>query len=145
MAYYKFVRAAFAGEPIEVYGHGRMKRDFTYVDDIAQGVVRVLDRPAEANAGYRPLEPDPATSDAPFRVFNIGNHKPVPLLEYIGCIEDALGLKAQMNLLPLQDGDVPATYAAVDALRDWTGFTPATDIRTGVGRFVDWYRAYYRL
>ncbi|MDE1949626.1 MAG: NAD-dependent epimerase [Burkholderiales bacterium] len=145
MALFLFTKAILEGRPIDVFNHGRMQRDFTYVDDIAEGVVRVLDRPAEPNPGYRPLEPDPATSDAPFRVFNIGNHSPVQLLEYIGCVESALGRKAQMNLLPMQDGDVPATYADVDALRDWVGFTPATDIRTGVGRFVDWYRAYYRL
>jgi UDP-glucuronate 4-epimerase len=100
---------------------------------------------ATPNAGYRAEAPDPATSNVPFRVFNIGNHHPVPLLDYIGCIEQALGLKAEMNLLPLQDGDVPATYADVDALRDWVGFTPATDIRTGIGRFVEWYRGYYRV
>jgi len=108
-------------------------------------VVRVLDRVATPNADYRAESPDPATSNVPFRIFNIGNHHPVPLLDYIGCVEEALGLKAEMNLLPLQDGDVPATYADVDALRDWVGFTPATDIRTGIDHFVRWYRGYYRV
>ena len=133
------------GRPIDVFNHGRMQRDFTYVDDIVEGVIRVLDRVAESNPAYVSDTPDPGTSNAPYRVFNIGNHNPVQLLDYIGCIEDALGLQARKNLLPLQDGDVPATYADVEALRDWVGFTPATDIRSGVGRFVDWYRGYYKL
>lgn len=122
-----------------------MRRDFTYVDDIAEGVVRVLDRVASANPDYRSETPDPATSSAPFRVFNIGNHSPVPLLDFIGCIEDALGRKAEKNLLPLQDGDVPATFADVDALRDWVGFVPATPIQTGIDNFVAWYRDYYKV
>ncbi len=144
MALFLFTKAILEGRPIDVFNQGRMQRDFTYVDDIAEGVVRVLDRVASPDPAYDPLQPDPSTSNAPFRVFNIGNHNPVQLLDYIGCIEEALGRKAQMNLLPLQDGDVPATYADVDSLRDWVGFTPATDVRTGVGRFVEWYRAYYR-
>ncbi|MBK7457515.1 MAG: NAD-dependent epimerase [Betaproteobacteria bacterium] len=145
MALFLFTKAILEGRPIDVFNHGRMQRDFTYVDDIVEGVVRVLDRVATPNADYRAESPDPATSNVPFRIFNIGNHHPVPLLDYIGCVEQALGMKAEMNLLPLQDGDVPATYADVDALRDWVGFTPATDIRTGIGRFVEWYRAYYRV
>jgi len=100
---------------------------------------------AEPDAAYNADQPNPSTSNVPYRVFNIGNHNPVQLLDYIGCIEDALGMKAQKNLLPLQDGDVPATYADVDALRDWVGFTPATDIATGIGRFVAWYRSYYKV
>ncbi|MBL0297782.1 MAG: NAD-dependent epimerase [Betaproteobacteria bacterium] len=145
MALFLFTKAILEGRPIDVFNHGKMQRDFTYVDDIVEGVVRVLDRVATPNADYRAESPDPATSNVPFRIFNIGNHHPVPLLDYIGCVEQALGMKAEMNLLPLQDGDVPATYADVDALRDWVGFTPATDIRTGIGRFVEWYRAYYRV
>jgi len=145
MALFLFTKAILEGRPIDVFNHGRMQRDFTYVDDIVEGVVRVLDRVATPNADYRAESPDPATSNVPFRIFNIGNHHPVPLLDYIGCVEEALGLKAEMNLLPLQDGDVPATYADVDALRDWVGFTPATDIRTGIGRFVEWYRGYYKV
>jgi len=145
MALFLFTKAILEGRPIDVFNHGQMQRDFTYVDDIVEGVVRVLDRVATPNPDYRAESPDPATSNVPFRVFNIGNHHPVPLLDYIGCVEQALGLKAEMNLLPLQDGDVPATYADVDALRDWVGFTPATDIRTGIGRFVEWYRGYYKV
>ena len=143
MALFLFTKAILEGRPIDVFNHGRMQRDFTFVDDIVEGVVRVLDRVATPNADYRAESPDPASSNVPFRIFNIGNHHPVPLLDYIGCVEQALGMKAEMNLLPLQDGDVPATYADVDALRDWVGFTPATDIRTGIGRFVAWYRGYY--
>ena len=145
MALFLFTKAILEGRPIDVFNHGKMQRDFTYVDDIVEGVVRVLDRVATPNAAYRAESPDPATSNVPFRIFNIGNHHPVPLLDYIGCVEEALGMKAEMNLLPLQDGDVPATYADVDALRDWVGFTPATDIRTGIGRFVEWYRGYYKV
>ena len=145
MALFLFTKAILEGRPIDVFNHGKMQRDFTYVDDIVEGVIRVLDRPAEPNPDYVSDTPDPGTSNAPYRVFNIGNHNPVQLLDYIGCVEQALGLKAQMNMLPLQDGDVPATYADVDALRDWVGFTPATDIRQGVQRFVDWYRGYYQV
>ncbi|KPF48823.1 protein CapI [beta proteobacterium AAP51] len=145
MALFLFTKAILEGRPIDVFNHGKMQRDFTFVDDIVEGVIRVMDRSAEPNPGFISDTPDPGTSNAPYRVFNIGNHSPVQLLDYIGCIEDALGMKAQKNLLPLQDGDVPATYADVDALRDWVGFTPATDIRTGVARFVAWYREYYRV
>ena len=145
MALFLFTKAILEGRPIDVFNHGRMQRDFTYVDDIVEGVVRVLDRVADPDPAYRAEAPDPGTSHAPYRVFNIGNHQPVPLMEFIGCIEDALGRTAEKRLLPLQDGDVPATYADVDALRDWVGFTPATDIRSGIGRFVEWYRDYYRV
>jgi UDP-glucuronate 4-epimerase len=145
MALFLFTKAILEGRPIDVYNHGKMQRDFTFVDDIVEGVVRVVDRIATADPAFDPLAPDPGTSNAPFRVFNIGNHQPVPLLDFIGCIEDALGMKAEKNLLPLQDGDVPATFADVGALTAWTGFAPATDIRTGIGRFVAWYRSYYRV
>ena len=145
MALFLFTKAILEGRPIDVFNHGRMQRDFTYVDDIVEGVLRVLDKPAAPNPAYRAEAPDPGTSNAPFRVFNIGNHNPVPLLDFIGCIEEALGRKAEKNMLPLQDGDVPATYADVDSLRDWVGFVPATDIRTGIGRFVAWYRDYYKV
>jgi UDP-glucuronate 4-epimerase len=145
MALFLFTKAILEGRAIDVFNHGQMQRDFTYVDDIVEGVIRVMDRVATPDAAYRADEPDPGTSHAPFRVFNIGNHNPVPLLDFIGCIEDALGRKAEKNLLPLQDGDVPATYADVDALAQWTGFAPATDIRTGIGRFVEWYRSYYKV
>jgi len=145
MALFLFTKAILEGRPIDVFNHGRMQRDFTYVDDIVEGVIRVLDRVAAADPAYSSEQPDPGSSNVPFKVFNIGNHNPVPLMDFVGCIEDALGLQAKKNMLPLQDGDVPATYADVDSLREWTGFTPATDIRTGIGRFVDWYRAYYKM
>ena len=145
MALFLFTRAILEGRAIDVFNEGRMQRDFTYIDDIVEGVVRVLDKPAAADPAYRAAAPDPGTSNAPFRVFNIGNQLPVPLLEFIACVEDALGLKAQMNLLPMQDGDVPGTHANVDALRDWVGFAPATDMRSGVARFVAWYRRHYRV
>jgi UDP-glucuronate 4-epimerase len=144
MALFLFTQAILEGRAIDVFNHGQMQRDFTFVDDIVEGVIRVLDRPAEVDPGFVSDTPDPGTSNAPYRVFNIGNNDPVPLLEFIAAIEDALGMPAKKNLLPLQAGDVPATYANVDALRDWTGFTPATPIRTGVQRFIDWYREYYR-
>ena len=143
MALFLFTKAILEGRPIDVFNHGRMQRDFTYVDDIVEGVVRVTDRVATPDAAYDAMSPDPSTSSAPYRVFNIGNHNPVPLLDFIACIEDALGQKAEKNLLPLQDGDVPATYADVQALQDWVGFKPETDIASGIRRFVDWYRAYY--
>ena len=145
MALFLFTKAILEGRPIDVFNHGRMQRDFTYVDDIVEGVIRVLDKSAAADPAFRALAPDPGTSDAPYRLFNIGNHNPVPLMDFIGCIEEALNRKAQKNMLPLQDGDVPATYADVDALQSWVGFAPATDIRTGIGRFVAWYRGYYKV
>ena len=145
MALFLFTKTILEGRAIDVFNHGQMQRDFTYVDDIAEGVIRVTDRVATADPTYTSDRPDPATSHAPFRVFNIGNHQPVPLLDFIACIERALGMKATMNLLPLQDGDVPATYADVDALKAWADFAPATSIETGITRFVDWYRGYYKV
>jgi UDP-glucuronate 4-epimerase len=143
MALFLFTKAIHEGQAIDVFNYGKMQRDFTFVDDIVEGVIRVLDRTATADPGYDTAKADPATSNAPYRVFNIGNNNPVPLLDFIGCIEVALGKKAQKNLLPLQDGDVPATYANTDALNDWVGFVPDTSISVGIGRFVDWYRGYY--
>jgi UDP-glucuronate 4-epimerase len=145
MALFLFTKAILEGRPIDVYNQGRMQRDFTYIDDIVEGVIRVLDKAATPNPGYRAEQPDPGSGSAPFRVFNIGNQQPMPLMDFITCVEDALGLKAQMNLLPMQDGDVPASHADVDALRDWVGYAPATDVRSGVARFVAWYRSYYRV
>jgi UDP-glucuronate 4-epimerase len=127
-----------------VFNYGNMQRDFTYVDDIVEGVIRVLDRTAVANPAFDSATSDPATSSAPYRVFNIGNNNPVPLLDFIGCIENALGKKAEKNLLPLQDGDVPATYANTDALNDWVGFVPGTGVQEGIDRFIAWYRDYYK-
>jgi UDP-glucuronate 4-epimerase len=133
------------GRSIDVYNQGQMRRDFTYIDDIVEGVIRVLDKPATPNPAYCAEQPDPGSSQAPFRLFNIGNQQPMPLLDFIRCIEEALKLKAQLNLLPMQDGDVPASHADVEALRDWVDYAPATDLRSGVARFVAWYRSYYRV
>ena len=145
MALFLFTKAILEGRPIDVFNHGNMKRDFTYVDDIVEGVIRVLDRNAAANPDYDPIAADPATSNAPYRVFNIGNNNPVQLLDFIGAIENALGQKAEKRLLPLQDGDVPATYANTDLLNDWVGFVPGTTVQDGVGRFIAWYRDYYKV
>ena len=145
MALFLFTKAILEGRPIDVFNHGNMKRDFTYVDDIVEGVIRVLDRNAAANPDYDPIAADPATSNAPYRVFNIGNNNPVQLLDFIGAIEDALGQKAEKRLLPLQDGDVPATYANTDLLNDWVGFAPGTSVQEGVSKFIAWYRDYYKV
>jgi UDP-glucuronate 4-epimerase len=133
MAAWLFTQAISAGRAIDVYNHGDMKRDFTYIDDIVEGVLRVIDKPATPVPG----------AQVPARVFNIGNHDPVPLLDFIACLEASLGRTAEKRLLPMQDGDVPATYADTRALRDWVGFAPATPLATGIARFVDWYQAYH--
>jgi UDP-glucuronate 4-epimerase len=143
MALFLFTKAILEGRPIDVFNHGRMMRDFTYVDDIVEGVLRVVDRVAEPNPDFDPLSPDPSSSDAPYRVFNIGNHDPVMLLDYIAALEQALGRTAEKNFLPLQDGDVPATSADITQLADWVGFRPATRVDVGVPRFVAWYRSYF--
>ncbi|MBB3277245.1 MULTISPECIES: NAD-dependent epimerase [unclassified Pseudoxanthomonas] len=145
MALFLFTRRILAGEPIDVFNHGRHTRDFTYIDDIVEGVIRTLDRVPGPDPDYDPLVPSPATSSAPYRVYNIGNHQPVELLRYIEVLEDCLGRKAERNLLPLQPGDVPDTYADVAALSRDTGYAPSTPIETGVRRFVDWYRDFYRV
>jgi UDP-glucuronate 4-epimerase len=145
MALFLFTKAILEGRPIDVFNHGKMVRDFTYVDDIVQGVVRTLDRVATPDPAYDPSQGDPARSNVPFRVFNIGNHDPVPLLDFIGAIETALGQKAVKNYLPLQSGDVPATSADVEELAAWTGFRPGTPVAEGVKRFVEWYRSYFRV
>ncbi len=144
MALFLFTKAILAGEPIKVFNHGKMIRDFTYIDDIAEGVVRVLDRTATADPAYDPLKADPARSNAPYRVFNIGNHAPIPLMDFIAAIEQAVGREAIKEFLPLQDGDVPATHADVEELADWTGFRPAMPVPEGIRRFVAWYRTYYQ-
>ncbi len=143
MSLFLFTRAILAGATIDVYNHGRMKRDFTYIDDIVEGVVRVADRVPAPNPAWRGEAPDPATSFAPWRLYNIGNNNPVELLHFIGVIEKALGREARKKFLPLQPGDVPETYADVDDLTADVGFRPATPIETGVARFVAWYREYY--
>ena len=143
MALFLFTQAILEGRAIDVFNHGRMVRDFTYVDDIVEGVIRTLDRVPGPDAAYDPLNPTPASSSAPYRVYNIGNHQPVELLRYIEVLEDCLGRKAQRNLLPLQPGDVPDTYADVSALQRDTDYAPSTSIETGVRRFVEWYRDFY--
>jgi len=144
MALFLFAKAILEDRPIDVFNHGRMVRDFTYIDDIAEGVVRVLDRPAMADPTFDSGLPDPASSDAPYRVFNIGNSDPVELMDFIEAIEQETGKPARKNFMPLQDGDVPATYADVSELAHWTGFKPGTPVREGVRRFVRWYRNYYK-
>ena len=143
MALFKFTRGILAGEPIPVYNQGRMVRDFTYIDDIAEGVVRALDRTAAPNPNWNANDPDPATSYAPYQIFNIGNSKPVPLLDYISVIERCLGRKAELELLPMQPGDVPSTMADVSELEHAVGFRPRIPVEEGVKRFVDWYLDYY--
>jgi len=143
MALFKFTKAILAGEPIEVFNYGRHRRDFTYIDDIVEGVIRVLDRVPEPDPLWSGDDPDSATSNAPYRLYNIGNNKPVELMEYIEVLERCLGKEAQKTLLPLQPGDVPDTYADVhDLVRD-TGYQPATPVAAGVERFVEWYRGYF--
>ena len=143
MALFLFTRKILAGEPIDVFNHGHHTRDFTYVDDIVEGVIRTLDRVPGPDPAYNPLNPTPASSTAPYRVYNIGNHQPVQLLRYIEVLEECLGRKAERNLLPLQAGDVPDTYADVSALQRDTDYSPSTSIETGVRRFVGWYRDFY--
>lgn len=143
MAMWLFTEAILAGRPIQVFNEGKMRRDFTYIDDIVEGVVRVMDRPAEPNSDWNGGSPDPATSSAPYRVYNIGNNQPVELMHMIGVLEDTLGMKAEKTMLPMQPGDVPATYADVDDLTRDTGFRPETSIEDGIRRFVDWYRGYH--
>ena len=145
MALFLFTRAILAGQPIDVFNYGRMRRDFTYIDDIVEGVVRVVDRPAQPNPAWSSDRPDPGTSAAPYRVYNIGNNRPVELLRLIEVLEAALGRKAEKNFLPIQPGDVPATFADVDDLVRDAGFKPETPIEVGVANFVEWYRGYYHV
>ena len=143
MAPMLFARAILAGEPIKVFNQGRMQRDFTYIDDIAEGVIRCLDKPASADPHFDPLHPDPATAAVPHRLFNIGNSQPIELLRFIAVLEQALGREAIRDLQPMQPGDVPATAADTSALEAWVGFRPTTPIETGVERFAAWYRGYF--
>ncbi len=145
MALFLFTKNILAGEPIKLFNHGNHTRDFTFVEDIVEGVVRVNDRPAEPNPEWDAMNPDPASSNVPFRVYNIGNNDPVKLTEYVAAIEDCLGKKAIVELLPLQPGDVPDTTADVRELEAATGYRPATPVREGVRRFVEWYRDYYQV
>ncbi|MBF0179577.1 MAG: NAD-dependent epimerase [Magnetococcales bacterium] len=143
MALFLFTRAILEGRPIDVFNHGKMRRDFTYVDDIVEGVLRVLDRVPTPDPEWSGKHPEPCSSSAPYRLYNIGNNQPVELMKYINALEEALGMRAQMNMLPMQPGDVPATWANVDDLIRDVGFRPATTVQEGIRRFVAWYREYY--
>ncbi|QNI52861.1 nucleotide sugar epimerase [Synechococcus sp. BIOS-E4-1] len=143
MALFLFTKAILAGDPIKVFNNGEMVRDFTYVDDIIESLIRVLDKPAAPYPAFDTVQPDPATSWAPHRVFNIGNSNPTPLMDYIEAVENALGITATKELLPMQPGDVPATAADTSALEAWTGFKPNTPVIVGVAEFVKWYREFY--
>lgn len=143
MALFKFTKSILAGEPIDVFNNGHHARDFTYIDDVVEGVLRTADRIPGPNPAWSGAEPDPATSAAPYRIYNIGNHSPVQLMDFIGLLEQALGREAKKNFLPMQPGDVPATFADVDDLIADVGFAPATPLQEGIGRFVKWYRGYY--
>jgi len=143
MALFLFTKRILAGEPIDVFNHGHHTRDFTYIDDIVEGVIRTLDRVPGPDPGFDPAAPTPASSRAPYRVYNIGSHRPIQLSRYIEVLEQCLGRSAQRNLLPLQPGDVPDTYADVEELVRDTGYAPATPIEVGVARFVEWYRGFY--
>jgi UDP-glucuronate 4-epimerase len=145
MALFKFTKKILAGEPIDVFNYGNHRRDFTYIDDIVEGVVRVMNTTPEPNPDWSGDDPDPATSRAPWRVYNIGNSQPIELMHYIEVIEDCLGKKAEKNLLPMQPGDVPDTYADVSALTEGVGYQPDTPIEEGVRKFVGWYRGYYKV
>jgi UDP-glucuronate 4-epimerase len=142
MALFKFTKAILAGEKIPVFNYGKHRRDFTYIDDIVEGVVRVLDKPAVPNPNWSGAEPDPGTSMAPWRVYNIGNDSPVDLMAYIDALEKALGKKAEMELLPMQPGDLPHTYADVSDLVEHFGYKPVTSVKQGVANFVAWYEVY---
>ena len=144
MALFIFTKAILEGKPIQVFNHGKMQRDFTYIDDIVEGVVRTLDHAATPNPAWSGEQPDPGTSSAPARLYNIGNHQPVELLHFIEVLENALGKKAVKQLMPIQPGDVPATYADIDDLVRDVGFAPATTIEEGIPRFVKWYREFYK-
>ena len=145
MAYFSFTKAILEGRPIDIFNHGRMQRDFTYIDDIIEGVVRVMDHIPRPDPFWNAEQPDPATSSAPYRVYNIGNHQPVELGRFIEVLEECLGKKAEKNLLPIQPGEVVMTYADVADLANDVGFRPDTSIEDGLARFVDWYRQYYGL
>jgi UDP-glucuronate 4-epimerase len=145
MALFLFTRAILSGQPIDVFNHGKMRRDFTYIDDIVEGVVRISDRPAATNLAWSGDTPDPATSSAPYRVYNIGNNEPAELMAFIGALERSLGRVAEKRFLPMQPGDVPATSADIDDLVRDAGFHPGTPIETGVAKFVEWYREYHRI
>jgi UDP-glucuronate 4-epimerase len=144
MALFLFTRAMIAGEPIKVFNEGNMMRDFTYVDDIVEGIIRVMERPATANPTWDSRQPDPATSNIPHRVYNIGRGQPVKLMDFIAALENALGITAEKEMMPMQAGDVPATWAETAALENDTGYKPTTPVTEGIKQFVTWYKAYYQ-
>ena len=143
MAPMKFAKAILAGEPIAIYNHGKMARDFTYIDDIVEGIVRLVDKPATSSNGFDAKQPDPGCSSTPYRIFNIGNGQPTALMDFITALEDALGVVAVKDFQPLQPGDVLATNADTSRLDNWVGFRPDTPVKEGVAQFVDWYKTYY--
>lgn len=145
MALFIFTKAILEGKPIEVFNNGKMQRDFTYIDDIVEGVLLTLDHKAGPDPAWSGDKPDPGTSSAPARIYNIGNHKPIELLRFIEVLEQALGMKAEKKLMPIQPGDVPATYADINDLTRDVGFTPSTPIEVGIPRFVEWYRKFYKI
>jgi UDP-glucuronate 4-epimerase len=143
MALFLFTRAIYEGKPIQVFNHGKMQRDFTYIDDIVEGVVRVMGNSPEPNPSWKGDQPDPGTSYVPYKLYNIGNNQPVTLMDFIETVEKALGKRAQKEFLDIQPGDVPATYADVDDLIQDVGFKPDTSLQVGIERFVTWYKEYY--
>jgi UDP-glucuronate 4-epimerase len=145
MALFKFTKAILEDSPIEVFNHGKHTRDFTYIDDIVEGIIQTLDNPATCNLSWDSNKPDPATSKAPWRIYNIGNNKPVQLMDYIDALEKALGKKAKINFLPLQPGDVPDTYASTDNLKKKFNYQPSTSVIDGISHFVRWYKNYYQI
>jgi UDP-glucuronate 4-epimerase len=145
MALFMFTKAILEGKPIDVFNHGKMKRDFTYIDDIVEGIARVIPNIPHGNPEWNPMSPDSATSFAPYKLYNIGNNKPVELMHFIEVLEEKLGKKAIKNLMPIQEGDVPETFADVNDLIQDVGFKPATSIETGIGKFVEWYKSYYKI
>ena len=145
MALFKFTKNILEEKPIDVFNHGKHTRDFTYIDDIVEGVIKTLDNPATSNLDWNSNQPDPASSKAPWRIYNIGNNKPVKLMDYIDALEKTLGKKAKINFLPLQPGDVPDTYANVDNLKKKFNYKPSTTVIEGVSNFVEWYKDYYQI
>jgi len=145
MALFKFTRNILSGEPIDVFNYGNHMRDFTYIDDIVTGIMKVIQKPAEINESWDSENPDPGTSNCPWRVYNIGNNNPVKLMDYIEALEESIGLKAIKNLLPLQPGDVESTYADVSDLINDFDYKPAMPVKDGVAKFVDWYKDYYKV
>lgn len=145
MAYFSFTKKILAGESINVFNNGKCQRDFTYIDDIVEGVIRTLNNTAMPNNEWSGLAPDPSASYAPYRIYNIGNNQPVELLRFIEVIEESLGIEAKKNFLPMQPGDVEATFADVSSLTRDTGFKPSTSIEEGIGKFIDWYKVFYKI